>query len=615
MTARIRRTRAPVLRIAVAILAVTTVAAWAAVASAQAPPAQGAPPGQSPAQQQALPPAMVRAVVVSGNNEVPASQILDAITHTQPGKSLSREDIQADQRAILAMGYFRSVSVDVQSITLSSGTGPGEPVPVRVIFTVTENPVLRKVIVNAQPEVAPLLAKAGATPASLGALLELPTGKVAHGPTITRQLQDLPGKIWQRYGVLTSPGSVDLDDEGTLTVEVLPVRVGRIDVTGNNKTRPYVITRELSIKPGEVLQRADLEKSLRRVLMLQLFEEVNADLKGIPDKPDEVAVQVSVKERRTGNIQMGITWSQHEGPAGLLDVSDANFLGRAQQVGLAINYGANAQRYQVSFTEPYVDRSGTSLGFKLSWEQAKKPLDSNNPGGPQYWDRRYGGEVTLGRPLSEFTRGYLTFTQNKWEAPLVEGSGPSGIEEGTLRSVRLSTMTDTSNHPFNPSTGQRLRLSAEVAGLGGDFHFNKFEGSYSQYVPVQLFGTWQHVIAGRISLGDLISFDPQPPDQELFRLGGAESLRGYGYGTFSGTRMAMGNLEYRFPIYEMLSGVLFFDSGMAWKDGEQVDLRDLKWDAGLGLRIDIGALGMIRLDYGMTRESSGQFHFSIGQQF
>lgn len=606
------------MRVGSALLISLVGAAVMALAPGQIAAQEGsqAEPQAASQPQQQLPPAIVRSVVVSGNQKIAASAILDAITRTEPGKKLSREDIQADQRSILALGYFQSVSVDVQSLSMQ-GSGQDEPAPVRVVFTVVENPVLERVTVELAPELAPLLERAGAEPADIGALMELPTGKVAHGPTITERLQDLPSSVWERYGILTSPGMVDLDEGGTLKIELVPIRVGRIDVTGNNKTRTYVITREITVKPGQILQLAELQRSVRRINMLGFFEEVNADLKGISGKPYDVAVEVSVKERRTGDIQMGVSWSpQGGGLQGLVDITEANFLGRAQQVGLTISIGADAQRYQVSFTEPYLNASGTSLGFKLGWEQSKDTDDL----GAQYWDRRYGGDVTVGHPISEFTRAFLTFTNSRWEAPLVNGPGDSDdpkVMAGTLRSLRLSTVTDTSDNPFNPSMGQRLRLSGEFAGLGGDFDYQKYESSYSHYVPVRL-GSLRHVLAARVSVGDMVG--SKIPSQEYFRLGGADSLRGYIYSgdddrELVGTRMAMVNAEYRFPIYQMLAGVVFVDAGEAWDEGQPVDLKQMKWDVGLGLRIDIGALGMIRLDYGMTREESGKFHFSIGQQF
>jgi len=569
--------------------------------------------GVQAATQPEMPEAEVRAVVVSGNDQIEAVTILDAITRTQPGKPLRREDVQADMQAVLDLGYFKSVSVDIQS--LSTGRDGNGPQLVRVVFSVVENPVLRRVVLEPSDDLAPVLERQKVQADDVVALLQLPTGQVVHGPTVAREVQELPALVWQRFGVLVMPSRLQLEDDGTLRVALVPVKVGAIDLEGNEKTRDYVITRELRMEPGEVLVRSDLELGLRRVLMLGLFEEVNADLREVPERPDEVAVVVRVKERRTGNVQLGMTYTVGEGLAGFVEISDGNFLGRAQQVGLTLSYGSDAQRYHISFTEPYLDASGTSLGVRIGWQQTKRQF-SDGENTLLYWDQRYGGELTLGRPLSEYTRGYLTFANWVTAAPLVDQPGSGPTQTGTLRSVGLSTVTDTSDHPYNPTTGYRLRLSGEVAGLGGDFHFVKAESSYSHYVPVTIRDS-RHVLAGRLSVGRLIATGDtdQTPDQERFRLGGADGLRGYDVHDIVGDTMLLANVEYRFPIYKPISGVLFLDAGQAWDEGQPVDLSELKWDAGFGLRIDIGALGMIRLDYGMSPHEQGRFNFSIGQQF
>ena len=579
-------------------------------------PVRGAQRSADPAPE---PEAVVRSVVVSGNRRVDAARILQAITHTRPGEPLVREDVQQDLRQILDLGYFRSVSVDVQEL-LEPRVG-SRPPAVRVVFRVEENPVLSGVQLKLQPELADLLNQASIRLDEPRALLPgLKMGEVAHAPTITEELRQLTGRVWEKHGVLVTPGQVELRDDGTLVVQLQGIRVGKVLIEGNEKTHDDVIRRELTVKPGEILLRSELERSLRRVLMLRFFDEVNADLR--PGNPgDHVDVAVRVTERRTGMVQLGVSYSGATGLAGVVEVSDINFRGRGQTLELSINHGELDRRYRFSFTEPYLDPRRTSITVSLGYQKTQQTLADPSGNNVKYWDIRYGGELTLGRPLSEYTRGFITFTNNTW-APEAENGGPvpqdlkGSVPSGILRSVTLAAVTDTSDHPFNPTRGDRLRLSAQFAGLGGDFHFTKYETSVSHYIPVR----WPrntHVLAGRLSVGRIVPQGPQGtvPDQERFRVGGSESLRGYAVGQFVGDTMLVASLEYRFPMVRPLWGVLFVDAGNAWGDGKPVDLREAKFDAGFGVRIDVPPLGMIRLDYGMTPESGPQFHFSIGQAF
>src|SRR5690606_39734687 len=103
------------------------------------------------------------------------------------------------------------------------------------------------------------------------------------------------------------------------------------------------------------------------------------------------------------------------------------------------------------------------------------------------------------------------------------------------------------------------------------------------------------------------------PEHERFRVGGAETVRGYDYGEFLGDRMLVFNAEYRFPITDAVQGVVFADAGRAFKAGDSISLSGLKLGYGVGVRLDT-PLGGIRIDYGIG-EGGGRTYFSIGPAF
>ncbi|MCG8516178.1 MAG: BamA/TamA family outer membrane protein, partial [Halanaerobiales bacterium] len=101
---------------------------------------------------------------------------------------------------------------------------------------------------------------------------------------------------------------------------------------------------------------------------------------------------------------------------------------------------------------------------------------------------------------------------------------------------------------------------------------------------------------------------------EKYRLGGSETLRGYDYGSFSGNNLLLLKVEYRFPIVDNFTGVVFADGGNTWDELAEIELGELHYSLGLGIRMNT-PIGMIRLDYGFDEEGSGQTHFSIGHSF
>ena len=127
------------------------------------------------------------------------------------------------------------------------------------------------------------------------------------------------------------------------------------------------------------------------------------------------------------------------------------------------------------------------------------------------------------------------------------------------RSLRLQTLTNTTDHPFFPTTGIKNRLSVEMAGyfLGGDYDFTKYEADLSKYMQV---GSNGQTVALRVSTGII---NGEAPLADKFHVGGSETVRGYRYGEFMGEKALMVNGEYRFPVMKAIHGGLL-DTGSAW---------------------------------------------------
>jgi outer membrane protein insertion porin family len=156
----------------------------------------------------------------------------------------------------------------------------------------------------------------------------------------------------------------------------------------------------------------------------------------------------------------------------------------------------------------------------------------------------------------------------------------------------------------------------------GSIFYNKITGSYSQYVPVNLFRsenggeTVAFNLQGGTVLGDL-------PPYEAFPLGGGNSIRGYEEGAVgAGRSFVLGTVEYRFPLFsEFLNGALFADYGTDLGSGDAVPGNPggvrgkpgngFGYGAGIRVRTPLGAL---RLDYGLSDEGS-RFHFGFGERF
>jgi len=119
------------------------------------------------------------------------------------------------------------------------------------------------------------------------------------------------------------------------------------------------------------------------------------------------------------------------------------------------------------------------------------------------------------------------------------------------------------------------------------------------------------------------------PVFERLYCGGANTVRGYrqrGIGPTDiegdptgGNKRAVFNVEVHFPIYEAMSGLLFFDAGNVYDEEQDFFSHSLRMGAGFGMRI-YTPIGPMRLDWGYkllrrTGESAADWHFAIGTYF
>ncbi|HHV63265.1 MAG TPA: BamA/TamA family outer membrane protein [Firmicutes bacterium] len=538
------------------------------------------------------------AIEVQGNSNIPSETILEAVK-VKVGDTLSEEKVKADMKAISDLGYFYNVSA--RTVPHTGG--------VRLVYEVVENPKLKSITFKGNKMVST---------DKLDLLMSVKINDVLNVKKLNGDLERIL-KYYYNQGYSARISDVSVTPEGEVTISIVEATIGAIKVEGNQKTKTKVITREISVKPGDIFDVNKIREDMRRIYNLGIFENVDVKL-DLNKETDSYSVNYIVKERRTGSANLGVAWSSTEGFLGYIDVGDENFLGNHQKVNLRWEFGANKNMYEIGFYEPWLDAKRTSLGFNLynrrtdierSWdgEVYTYSVAGDPPEKVKYTEIRRGGDITIGRPLNLDTRLYLTLRIDDTDLrPITEGLGWVNPASGETRSVTVAAVNDTRDNIMNPSSGSRKKLSVELAGglLGGDYTFGKYQVDGSTYFktrPDQVLAL--HLAAG-FSSGEL-------PLTEQYKVGGSESIRGYKYGRFYGDKMLYANAEYRFRITKGLQGVLFVDAGNAWVNDEAMDLNSLYTGLGVGVRIDT-PIGLLRIDYGTGREG-GQTYFSFGQTF
>lgn len=403
---------------------------------------------------------------------------------------------------------------------------------------------------------------------------------------------------------------VDLQDDvatGARHLTVRAIRLSEVAIEGNQKTRDYVIERELKAAPGEPLNWHVIQGDMWRLIHLGFFKNIGEPkLEWVfsedPNELPTLKLTYVVEERQTGSAGFGAGYSSSSGLMGYIEIFDDNLFGRGQQAGLRWEFGQKESSYDLYFREPNVLGSGVSTGFSLYNQTNKGLKDKANK---EYDLRKVGGSLSIGYRFTDFLRGDLQYRHENQHRTFEN----EPTESHRLRSLLLGLSGDTTNQPFYPTTGLRYSVSVENAGnfLGGDLNFTKYRGSVSTYFKV---GRNDQVLALRLMGGFAGS---ELPDAEAFRVGGADSVRGYRFGQMRGDKQLVANVEYRFHISDVIQGVVFADAGQAWDYGEPVDLSELRTAYGIGVRVDT-PLGLMRLDYGFG-DDGGHAYFSLGPMF
>ncbi|MFA0760890.1 MAG: hypothetical protein HZLCBSQH_000991 [Candidatus Fervidibacterota bacterium] len=558
----------------------------------------------------------VAEVRVEGNQNVPTESIL-LVMDTKPGRPFSRERIRQDLQAIYDMGFFSKAPV-----ALPLPTPEGRVI---VVVRVFENPVVKDIVFEGNTAIPS---------EKLKAIMRTEVGKILNTRTFQRDLDRLE-EFYQDSGFFAQIGVPDLRPDGTIVIPILEAKVVsvKLDLGKKPKTKEKTVWREINLRPGQLFTRRTIEEDRRRLFLLDIFEEVNVDIKPAEDPQTGnpgVEVIYRLKEKRTGLANAGLGYSSRNEIVGFVAVQDTNFRGTAQQLRLMVEF-FDRKGFDFYYYRPWVDNKRTGIAINLfdrSFFREPTTAVALTGGGTLdenvlFSEERRGLRLSARRPKGDYfwqevkmRLERVRFAQHQ----LINGQivqGPTS-DQGWISGIAYSRLWDTRDFPFDPSSGTYFEGELELAPklLGGSRTFAKLTLDWRRYVPKGK----TTVLATRLLLGTTVGATPV---FENFFVGGAETLRGYTIDRFVGRNMVVFNAELRRRFRKELQGVLFLDIGDAFGGPNSLDLRApvparrstprLKVGYGFGVRF-ITPFGPLRFDFGFGEEGS-RTHFSVGAAF
>ena len=661
-------------------------------------PTQAAPVAEPAAK--AEPKVLIAEVAIEGLQDHPERERLELAAYAAmaatPGSRVTRNELQTDLSAIYASGWFSDVRIQPVD----------GPLGVRLVVVVVANPVLQQVKLDPADLKLPEQVVKDTFAADYGKTLNL--------NTLQTRMQEL--QRWyadQGYSLARITGPSRVSPEGVVellvrqgTVEGVEVQFLNKEGSATNdkgepirgKTKPWVVTREVSLRPGQVFNRRELEEDIKRIYGTGLFSDVKVTLKPVPAEPGKVVIVLGIVEQSSGSLSGGLGYSQSQGVFGQIQLQDSNLFGRAWDLGTNISYGQYGGLGDITFTDPWIkdNKYRTSFRARLFFSREVPQLFQNENNSFTYelqnfdgsdfdvvtsrtvinngteavttnFDtvaiQRIGANIQFVRPLNggnpykkapwnlilSFGGQEVTpmdFSGSKYSYGVVGATTSPDIvpsnqviclafncaSENQLVSFRVGATYSTLNDPRNPTKGNFLSIGTEQFISVGENSptFNRVRGSFTHYIPVEWLKIFKgcrpkpgetkdckQALAFQVSAGSLVGSDIPP--YEAFCLGGGNSVRGYYDCDLGvGKSFAEATIEYRFPIFSIISGEIFFDAGTTF--GSQADIpgnpggllgkKGEGYSPGVGLIVTT-PVGPLRLEVA-TQDFSSDWRFNLG---
>ena len=579
--------------------------------------------------------AYISDIEILGANIIKSDYILSKMK-LKKGELYDKNVMQQDLKTIYKLGYFtermKAIPVKNSNGTISLKIIVEENIPI-TDFTIEGNTVV------SSEEIMQYLLPLKGKPQNIAA--------------INQAMEQINQCYYNKGYILSKIDSVYDDPDGTLNLSITEGKINSISIKGNEKTKEYVIERNIMTEPGSVYNENQMKQDLVRLYSTQAFKDVNRSIEASPEDPDKYDITIELKEQRTASVSIGGGLDSATGVFGSLGITDNNFRGRNQRVSVSGMVGSgvlmsdssilNRVNYQgeISFFEPHFLNADNSLMSKIYYR------DLGSYQIPLAMERRIGLENTVAHRLKTNRRMSATLTLGGEYVSFEEGDRKKisslyrshglniadrakELDGGFFLKVAPGLSYDSRDSAINPRHGVIASVRYEEAfGLDNFRHTNgRLTGMAKKYVPVGKKSSL--TFTGR---GGLKVHGSDVPEYMAYRLGGPYTIRGYkvnGVGT--GTSFIMGSAELATPIpfvdklklafLQNLRVTFWVDAGTVFNPTTASIIYDRPLHAitaGIGLKINMPGVGPLSVDYGFPLTNpgpngnrNGYFTFGVG---
>jgi outer membrane protein insertion porin family len=283
------------------------------------------------------------------------------------GQSVTREQLEQNLNAVKALGDFSTVEIVPKDTT----TG------VKISFVVE----LYSTLTQVQIRTLPANSSSVLTSAAIEEIFKPQYGKKLNAVELKAAIEKL-NQLYQQqgYNLAQVVDVEELNPDGKLTLVIAEGVIEAVQVqflskegavvdeqkqpfTGN--TRPFIITREAELKPGNIFNRNTAEKDLRRIYGLGLFDDVRVSFAPGSD-PAKVILQLNVIERKTVSIFPSGGFSSTNGFFASVNFSNQNLGGNNQKLSAEAQLGARDTIFDLNFSDPWIATDPNRTSYSVN---------------------------------------------------------------------------------------------------------------------------------------------------------------------------------------------------------------------------------------------------------
>jgi len=582
--------------------------------------------------------AKIRQINLIGNHAYPEYQLLDLMTLSSSASWFNSNDQYSKQKLSADLETLRSFYMDNGYLEFNIDSTQVSITPDRkdIYITVNLTEGTKYTVAKVSVSGDMLIPKA-----DIEQLVEVKAGDNFSRKALTetnRKISERYGQDGYAFANVNAIPEIDKDKhQVSFNFVVDPgqrVYIRRINISGNNKTRDEVIRREFRQVEGEWFDVDKVKKSKQRVDKLDFFSEVNVETPPVQGTTDQLDVNMSVKEKSTGNVSVGAGFSSGEGLVLTGSVTQANLFGTGNHLTTQINTGRVNQVYSVSYTNPYYTDDGVSRGFDVY----KRNTDSQSTAVSQYSSHTLGTGVRFGVPIGEETHISYGLAFENTQMKAFSTSTPRLIDyvskTGEISNNLLGTIgwtRDSLDSAIYTTKGMLQRAIAEISLPVLDLRYYKLDYLHQWFHPVSdsvtLLLHGEAGVAGGYDGQDLPFF-------KNFYAGGPGSVRGYqsnsiGPRDFTGSalggdRTVLAGMEMMAPFpgtgkEKSMRLSLFVDSGGLWGPGGIPGSEGMRYSTGVAFTW-ISPVGPLKFSYALPIDKHPgdrlqRFQFTLGSVF